>query len=190
MRQPWLAPVDFCYQLLLVWERNILTVHMKQTKLASGYIYDNPNLSSLKLSLTAYNTIPSSINIKLNKKCIFCKPICSLPDLCRYGNFINVTLHCLCRYVEFIFMWYLCRYVEFINVTLHDLCRYVDFLNIMAYDFHGGWDRFTGGNSPLFARHGNFRFDHSLSQVWVVIFILQLTWVVLTLCIFTWGSIK
>ncbi|GFT33597.1 chitotriosidase-1 [Trichonephila clavipes] len=32
------------------------------------------------------------------------------------------------------------------------VAKYLDFINLMAYDFHGGWDKMTGHNSPLYAR--------------------------------------
>ena len=37
----------------------------------------------------------------------------------------------------------------------------------MTYDYHGGWSRFTGGNSPLFSRYHD-RFDPRLSIEWSV----------------------
>ncbi|CAL1270702.1 unnamed protein product [Larinioides sclopetarius] len=32
------------------------------------------------------------------------------------------------------------------------LGKYLDLINLMAYDFHGGWDKVTGHNSPLYDR--------------------------------------
>lgn len=34
---------------------------------------------------------------------------------------------------------------------ISELSRQVDFINLMTYDFHGAWDRFTGINAPLYA---------------------------------------
>ncbi|XP_059188549.1 acidic mammalian chitinase-like [Centropristis striata] len=31
-----------------------------------------------------------------------------------------------------------------------EISKYMDFINVMTYDFHGAWDRFTGHNSPLY----------------------------------------
>ncbi|XP_037629459.1 acidic mammalian chitinase-like [Sebastes umbrosus] len=31
-----------------------------------------------------------------------------------------------------------------------DVSKFLDFINVMAYDFHGAWDPFTGHNSPLY----------------------------------------
>ncbi|XP_054720372.1 chitinase-3-like protein 1 [Uloborus diversus] len=32
------------------------------------------------------------------------------------------------------------------------LAKYLDLINLMAYDFHGGWDTVTGHNAPLYPR--------------------------------------
>ncbi|XP_056588212.1 acidic mammalian chitinase-like [Triplophysa dalaica] len=31
-----------------------------------------------------------------------------------------------------------------------EISKYLDFINVMTYDFHGSWQRFTGHNSPLY----------------------------------------
>jgi len=33
-----------------------------------------------------------------------------------------------------------------------EVCAEMDFINLMAYDFHGGWNDYTGINAPLFGR--------------------------------------
>jgi len=32
------------------------------------------------------------------------------------------------------------------------MSEYLDIINVMAYDYHGGWETFTGHNAPLYAR--------------------------------------
>lgn len=34
------------------------------------------------------------------------------------------------------------------------ISQYLDFINLMAYDYHGSWNKNTGHNSPLYARTG------------------------------------
>jgi chitinase len=34
------------------------------------------------------------------------------------------------------------------------ITQYLDFINLMAYDYHGSWNKNTGHNSPLFSRQG------------------------------------
>uniref|UniRef100_A0A673VT03 Oviduct-specific glycoprotein n=1 Tax=Suricata suricatta TaxID=37032 RepID=A0A673VT03_SURSU len=41
------------------------------------------------------------------------------------------------------------------------LGRLLDFINVLSYDFHGSWERFTGHNSPLFSVPGD-----SFSAAW------------------------
>jgi len=40
----------------------------------------------------------------------------------------------------------------FIIIAAINVVRYLDYINVMTYDFHGGWESKTGHNAPLFAR--------------------------------------
>ncbi|XP_074603802.1 chitotriosidase-1-like [Brevipalpus obovatus] len=33
-----------------------------------------------------------------------------------------------------------------------EVSQYLDYINVMTYDYHGGWERLTGHNAPLFPR--------------------------------------
>ncbi|CAF1514738.1 unnamed protein product, partial [Didymodactylos carnosus] len=37
------------------------------------------------------------------------------------------------------------------DMDLKNMARHLDWINIMSYDFHGGWDAKTGHNAPLYA---------------------------------------
>ncbi|XP_034497583.1 oviduct-specific glycoprotein [Ailuropoda melanoleuca] len=38
---------------------------------------------------------------------------------------------------------------------VRSLGRLLDFINVLSYDFHGSWEKFTGHNSPLFSLSGD-----------------------------------
>ena len=38
--------------------------------------------------------------------------------------------------------------------------RELDFINLMAYDFHGGWDAGAGHNAPLYPHPAETGIDH------------------------------
>ena len=40
---------------------------------------------------------------------------------------------------------------------------YLDFINVMAYDFHGKWERETGHNAPLYAPSSDSEWRKQLS---------------------------
>lgn len=37
------------------------------------------------------------------------------------------------------------------NTELTEMMKYLDFINVMAYDYHGGWENTTNHNAPLYA---------------------------------------
>ena len=44
-------------------------------------------------------------------------------------------------------------------------CRYADWINLMAYNFHGGWEKKTGLNAPLSARRSEVQPDKQFNVV-------------------------
>lgn len=45
--------------------------------------------------------------------------------------------------------------------------RHLDLINVMAYDYHGGWEDKTGHNAPMYARPdevGNDRISNVVSK--------------------------
>lgn len=41
----------------------------------------------------------------------------------------------------------------------------MDFINVMTYDLHGPWEKFTGHNSPLYARSVEAEPENELNVV-------------------------
>lgn len=51
------------------------------------------------------------------------------------------------------------------NFNLEGLAQYVDFFNLMAYDFHGGWESTTGHQAPLYDTiGGNYDIDTAVQR--------------------------
>ncbi|KAK6166326.1 hypothetical protein SNE40_023049 [Patella caerulea] len=51
---------------------------------------------------------------------------------------------------------------------VENVAREVDFINLMAYDFFGGWNKIAGFNSPLFGRNSDPRFSPMMNVEWTV----------------------
>ncbi|ESO82211.1 hypothetical protein LOTGIDRAFT_237110 [Lottia gigantea] len=51
---------------------------------------------------------------------------------------------------------------------VENVAREVDFINLMAYDFFGGWNKIAGFNSPLYGRKSDPRFSPSMNVEWTV----------------------
>lgn len=43
--------------------------------------------------------------------------------------------------------------------------RYLDLINVMCYDYHGGWETKTGHNAPLYPRPDEYDDDRILNVV-------------------------
>ncbi|KAL5018332.1 hypothetical protein ScPMuIL_004054 [Solemya velum] len=53
-----------------------------------------------------------------------------------------------------------------------EISKHLDFINLMTYDFHGGWDPIAGHNSPLYPRSDETGYDRylnmdSASRYWI-----------------------
>jgi chitinase len=62
------------------------------------------------------------------------------------------------------------------NYDLGEMSRYFDWVNIMAYDFHGGWETRTNHQAPLFLNPGDPEDPVSrekLNTAWAVLAYLQ-----------------
>ena len=57
------------------------------------------------------------------------------------------------------------KYID-TSYELHEIHKYLDFINLMAYDFRGGWDNTTGHNAPLYVHE--FDKDRTLNVHWAV----------------------
>lgn len=52
------------------------------------------------------------------------------------------------------------------------VASYLDFINLMAYDFHGKWEKETGHNAPLYSPNQDSQYQKQLnvehaSNLWV-----------------------
>lgn len=47
-----------------------------------------------------------------------------------------------------------------------EISKYFDFITIMTYDLHGAWEKFTGHNSPLYARSDEQGLQKNLNMKW------------------------
>jgi len=56
-------------------------------------------------------------------------------------------------------MFFLHRY------DVPEISKYLDFINVMAYDFHGQWERQVGHNSPLYPLESATSYQKKLTVV-------------------------
>jgi chitinase len=45
------------------------------------------------------------------------------------------------------------------------LSKYLDLFHVMAYDYHGAWDKKTGSNAPLNGRDSNDYFSVVINKI-------------------------
>jgi len=50
------------------------------------------------------------------------------------------------------------------NLEISGLAQHIDWMNLMAYDFHGGWDATTGHNAPLFTDTGDSMANYNVAD--------------------------
>lgn len=57
------------------------------------------------------------------------------------------------------------RDIYFSRYDVPEISKYLDFINVMAYDFHGQWERQVGHNSPLYPLESATSYQKKLTVV-------------------------
>lgn len=79
-----------------------------------------------------------------------------LPVLSHDGLFILIRINLI--------YFFLLQYVEMSRIeSAFSRFSYLDFINLMAYDFHGKWERETGHNAPLYSSSLDSEWQKQLS---------------------------
>lgn len=53
-----------------------------------------------------------------------------------------------------------------VGYDVPQISRYLDFINLMTYDLHGAWEKFTGENAPLHPRGAEHGKNRQLNVAW------------------------